>query len=256
MTVDSAFMWAFFSVFVRASAMMLSSPFFGAQSTPVSIRIMTTLAISGALSYALMPSMGPPPENLYVFAVALANEAVAGLLIGAFASLAFSAFQYAGSLLDLQIGLGSSHVMNPVDGIPSTLMSQFKSTLAIVIFLMMSGHHMLVRAFMSSYQLMPVINVKHAAAIQSGMVEMVGQTALIGLQIAAPVLAVSLVVDAALGLVNKAVPQMPVMLVGLPAKLGLGLIALSVGLPALVASVNASADLAASNLNAVFRAGK
>jgi flagellar biosynthetic protein FliR len=172
-----------------------------------------------------------------------------------FATLAFSAFQFAGALLDLQVGLGSSHVMNPVNGVPSTLIAQYKSTLAVVLFVLMSGHHMLIGAFVSSYRLMPSFTLNSLSAMQTGVVGLVSHTALLGLQIAAPVLAVSMVVDAALGLVNKAVPQMPVMLVGLPAKLGLGLVALSVGLPALVVSVNSGADLAGKALTQVFRAG-
>jgi flagellar biosynthesis protein FliR len=65
---------------------------------------------------------------------------------------------------------------------------------------------------------------------------------LLALQMAAPVAAVSFVVDAALGLVNRAVPQMPALLVGLPAKVLMGLVALSVGLPALVGTVEAGVE--------------
>lgn len=256
MTLDNGFLWAFFSVFVRASAMMLASPFFGAHTTPVSIRVMATLSIAGALSFVLRPSVGPLPEDLHGFTMALLNEAATGLLIGLFTTVAFTAFQIAGALLDLQIGLGASQVMNPVNGVPSTLMSQYKSTLAIVIFVMLNGHHMLVQAFLSSYRLMPMLGESSIPALQNGIVGLVAQTSLLGLQIAAPVMAVGIIVDAALGLINKAVPQMPVMLVGMPAKLGLGLVALGVGLPAMVASVSGATDLASQTLSQVFRAAR
>lgn len=256
MTFDSAFLWAFFCVFLRASAMMLASPFFGAQTTPTSIRAMTTLSIAAALTFALQPSVGPLPAEMGGFALGLLNEIAVGLLIGAFATLVFSAFQIAGALLDLQIGLGASQILNPVDGVPATLLSQYKYTLAIVIFLLMNGHHLLFQAFVESYRLAPGLTQQSMLVIQDNLLSLIAQSALLGLQIAAPVMAVGLVVDAALGLVNKAVPQMPVMLVGLPAKLGLGMVALSVALPALVSGVSYGSELAAQSLTEVFRSAR
>ncbi|MBI5707004.1 MAG: flagellar biosynthetic protein FliR [Armatimonadetes bacterium] len=255
MRLDSAFLWAFFSVFVRASAMMLSSPFFSARSIPTSIRVMATLSIAMALTFALKPSIGELPGDMHGFVFGLLGEAVAGLLIGALTTLAFSAFEVAGSMIDLQMGLGASQILNPVNGVPATLMSQYKSALSLVVFVLIDGHHMLVDAFISSYRLMPSIGSRNALALQVAIPELFAQTGFLALQIAAPVVAVSVVVDAALGLVNKAVPQMPVMLVGMPAKVGLGLVTLSVGLPALVAGVGHGTELAARSLTQVFQGG-
>ncbi len=84
MAFDAALMFSFLCVFVRCSAMFLSSPIFGAQSTPVVIRVMTCMAISGALTFALGKHVGPPPEDLYGFVMAVGHEVIAGLLIGAF----------------------------------------------------------------------------------------------------------------------------------------------------------------------------
>lgn len=255
MKLDSAFLWAFFSVFVRASAMMLSSPFFSARSIPTSIRVMATLSIAMALTFALKPSIGQLPGDMHGFVFGLMGEAVAGLLIGALTTLAFSAFEVAGALIDLQMGLGASQILNPVNGVPATLMAQYKATLSLVVFVLIDGHHMLVDAFISSYRLMPSFGADNALALQRAMPELFAQTGFLSLQIAAPVVAVSVVVDAALGLVNKAVPQMPVMLVGMPAKLGISLVTLSVGLPALVAGVGHGTELATRSLTQVFQGG-
>jgi flagellar biosynthesis protein FliR len=78
---------------------------------------------------------------------------------------------------------------------------------------------------------------------------------LLAIQIAAPVLGVSLVIDAALGVMAKAVPQMPVFLVGIPAKTALGLMAVALTLPALTGAVSNGIQLALQNLTPVFRGG-
>lgn len=238
MTFDSATLWAFLTVFVRASAMMLSSPIFGAQTTPVNIRVLTTLSVAGALTMALKPSLGPLPTDLGSMTFVLGNELLAGLLIGVTISLVFHAIQMAGSFLDFQIGLGSSQILNPVTGVPVTIVGQLKFLLALVIFLTINGHHQMIEAFVASYKAMPQLGYQAIDEVQTQIVPLFGQLALLSLQIAAPVAAVSLIVDAGLGFVNKAVPQMQVLIIGMPAKLALGFIALSITLPAVATAVD------------------
>lgn len=255
MPFDAALVFSFFCVFVRCSAMFLSSPIFGSQSTPVTIRVMTCMVISGALTVTLGPKIGPPPPDMYGFVMAIAHEVVAGLLIGTFMSLVLQSAQMAGAFADTQMGLGMSQIMNPVNGVTSTVISQFKYMLAVVIFLSMDGHHMMLQAFVKSYAEMPAISMESLPALKDGIVGLVTQVGLLGIQMAAPVLGVSLVVDAALGIMNKAVPQMQIIQVGMPAKIVIGMVALGVGLPALVAGVNTGVESGLTGLLRIFASG-
>lgn len=250
MAIDAAFMFSFLCVFVRCSAMFLSSPIFGSQSTPVSIRVMTSLAISGALTFALGKNIGPPPQDTYTLVMTVGHEVVAGLLIGSFMSFVLQSAQIAGGLIDTQMGLGMSQILNPVNGVSSTVIAQFKYMLAVVVFLSMNGHHLMLNAFAMSYGEMPGLSMEHLPALKDGIVGLVSQLMLLGLQMAAPVLGVSLIVDAALGIINKAVPQMQVIQVGMPAKIVIGMVALGVGLPAIVSGVNLGVE---SGLDALLR---
>jgi flagellar biosynthesis protein FliR len=233
-TFDSALLWAFLLVFVRCSAMMLVAPIFSAPSIPVQIRVMTTLALSGALVFAIRPAGAGLPADLGGLVLALANEAACGMLLGAFVSMALMAIQMAGSFLDLQVGLGMSQIMNPVTGIPSSALSQFKAMLGLVVFLGVQGHHFVLQAFVKSYEAMPVLSLATLDPLRHSLLGLVGDMSLLALQIAAPV--------AAMGVVNRAVPQMPVFLVGLPVKIGASMLALSVALPALVFGVQAGVE--------------
>jgi flagellar biosynthetic protein FliR len=249
MHLDAALMYSFVVVFVRCSAMLLVSPMFGAQNSPVQIRIFTTLAIAGALTLALKPSIGPPPVEMYALAAAILKEILAGLLIGIFMSLVLQAAQMAGAIIDMQMGLGMSQAMNPLTGVPVTVISQFKFMLALVLFLSMDAHHQMIIAFARSYQTMPALSYESIPAIKTGIGTLMGQLSLLALQIAAPVMAVSLIVDAGLGIVNKAVPQMQAMLVGLPAKVIMGMLALSLGLPAMTSAVSTGVGAAFRGLS-------
>ena len=255
MAFDSVLMFSFLCVFVRCSAMFLSSPVFGSASTPVAIRVMTCMAISAALTLTIGGKVGVPPTDLYSFVMAITHEVVAGLLIGTFMSLVLQAAQMAGSLIDTQMGLGMSQILNPVNGVSSTIISQFKFMLAVVIFLAMNGHHLMLQAFVKSYTDMPGLSMENLPILKDGLVGLITQLSLLSLQMAAPVLGVSLVVDAALGIINKAVPQMQVIQVGMPAKLVIGMVALGVGLPAIVAGVNTGVESGLSSLMRIFGGG-
>jgi flagellar biosynthetic protein FliR len=237
MPLDATTVYAFFLVFVRCSGMFIAAPMFGAANAPVTVRVYATLALSMALTAVVRPHIGEVPPHLGGFVLAVANEAASGLLIGAFFSLVLHAATLAGSFVDLQMGLGLSQALNPVTGIPVTVVGQFKYLLCLILFLQMNAHHLMLGSFVQSYASMPTLSAESAPAIQTSLVGLVASLTMLGIQMAAPVAAVSFVVDAALGLVNRAVPQMQSLVVGMPAKVMMGMIALSVGLPALAGAV-------------------
>lgn len=253
MSLDAGFLYCFLLVFCRASAMFLSSPMFGAQNTPVFIRILTTFAISGSLTFLVRPEVGAIPGDLWSLGAAVLGEVIAGLLIGGFCSLVLHACQMGGAFLDIQMGLGSAQTLNPVTGVPVTIISQFKFMLGLVLFLSLNAHHVMLRAFTQSYEVFPTLGLDLLPRIEHSLVGMVAYTAYLSLQIAAPLAAVGFVVDAALGLVNKAAPQMQVFMLGLPAKIGLGLVTISLALPALTLSVQSGVE---RSMDALFHTFK
>jgi flagellar biosynthesis protein FliR len=248
--MTESLIFSFAMVFIRCSAMMFSSPMFGSAKIPVMIRIFATMALSGALTLVLQPNIGKPPTDMYGLVSTALQEAVAGLLIGSFMSLALQMAEIAGGIMDHQLGLSMSQVLNPVDGVSVTILAQFKQMLAVVILFASNGHHTMLEAFVRSYDHMPSLS---AGAMTSNLAELIGGVSLLALQVAAPVLGVSLIIDAAMGIVNKASPQMQVFVVGLPAKIGVGLFAVAVTLPALVGAVNSSVGLALKALAGALR---
>ena len=252
MSVDGPLLIAFFLVFVRCSALLLSSPIFGAQTTPVHVRIMTTLAISASLTVVIKPTIQAMPTDLYSLTILVAQEAAAGILIGTFMSLALQVAQIAGGLMDLQTGLGSSHAMNPINGVDSTLLSQFKFMLGVVVFLSLDGHHLVLLAMVKSYSTMPLLSLESIPAIRDGLLGLLTGVCLLAVQIAGPVIGVSMVVDTTLGLISRAVPTFQAMQVGLPAKIALGLVAVGIGLPALTGGINSATNLALKALGPIL----
>lgn len=245
-------LFAFLMVFLRAGAMFLASPLFGAQTTPVTVRVLSTGALAAALTCVVKHSFGPIPDTLYGVVVAGGHEVFAGLLIGACMSLAMMVGQIAGSMFDMQIGLSSSQMLNPVNGVEVTILSQYKYLLGVVLFLLCDAHHIAIRAFVRSYDVMPNFDATTLAAVQIGLVQLVTAVMLISLQIAAPGMAIALLLDGTFGLINRAVAQIQIMQVGLPAKLCLGLVAASFALPAMTVGVQSAVNQAVIALGPLF----
>ncbi|MBX7131192.1 MAG: flagellar biosynthetic protein FliR [Fimbriimonadaceae bacterium] len=240
MKLDAALVWAFALVFVRCGAMLLSSPIFGG-STPAQVRVGLTTMVALALTPVLRPYLGEVPPHLYGMASAVAYEALIGLLIGSCLQMLMMGAQMAGALLDIQIGLGTIQIFNPLTQTPVSLFAQFKFLLALVLLLLMNGHHLMFQAFVASYQYAP-LTASDLPHVQQGLLNLVGSICLLALQIAAPVAGVCVVVDAAAGIVNKSVPQMQAFMVTMPAKIMLGIVAMSLTLPAMTTAVQSGVE--------------
>lgn len=169
----------------------------------------------------------------------MGNEILVGILIGGTLQLFLLAVQMAGSILDFQLGMSSSQVFNPLSNQQVTLFSNLKTWLALVLLLLMNGHHMMLAAFVNSYKVAPTV---FTHGVQANMIHLMGNFALLTLQMAAPAAAVALLIDVAAGLVNKSVPQMQVYLVAMPGKVIMGVMTVSMALPVLVVTVQSGLE--------------
>lgn len=242
MKLDTAAFYTFFLIFVRCSGMVVAAPVFGAMNIPVRIRVSIAGALAFTLTALLQPKIGTPPADMVSFALAVGNEALSGLLIGGFFALVAQAAMMAGAFIDLQLGLGLSQALNPVAGVPVSVIGQFKYMLCLVVFLCADAHHLMLASLVESYSSMPTLSASMMPALQQNILDLVGKLSLLALQMAMPVIAVSFIVDAGLALINKAVPQMQSFFVGMPVKIGLGLLALTLALPAMTVGVRSGVE--------------
>ncbi len=247
MSLDATFLITFLSAFSRCTAMVMSSPLFGT-NVPVKVRVLFCLVVSMAMVPVLREHTTVIPQDLAQLAMMVGKDVVIGLIIGGMIQIMLAGFQMAGAFLDVQIGIGAAQVFSPMLGHTSSPISQFKFLLGLVLLLLMNGHHFMFQAFAHSYEMVGP-SLDRLDVMQATIISFISQVSLMALQIAAPVAAVSVVVDAAAGLVNKAVPQTQPFLLALPAKLMVGLFALGVGLPAMVVATQAGVNFTFSHMS-------
>lgn len=247
MSLDTTFILGFIAIFIRCSAMLMASPLYGS-GTPVTIRVFAAAIISLSLTPVIGPELNFEVGSLVELGMVMGREALFGLLIGLCMQFLLSAIQVAGSVSDMQMGLGSAMLFNPQIGGQSSPLGQFKFWLGLVMLLVMNAHHVMFQAFVASFQLQGSPMGPGGIDFVTAGTTLLGQLFVLSIQIAAPIIAVTVVIDVAAGLINRAVPQTQPFLLALPAKLGLGLLALSLALPALVVAVQRGVELTFTQL--------
>ena len=128
------------------------------------------------------------------------------------------ALRFGGEVLDLQIGLRAL-VFDPASGAQSGILSTGYYLLTLLFFVTIDGHHWLLRGVAGSFAIVPVGGLCLDADLASIASDLGTSVLVLGLRVAGPVMAALLLADLALGLVARAVPQINVFLVGIPAKI-------------------------------------
>jgi flagellar biosynthetic protein FliR len=256
MPFDPRDFWAFLLVFSRVTALVATAPVFSSAAIPRTVKV----GLAGLVSLATVPVVFPhvptPPGDLFSLAGQIGAEAAIGALLGFLANMVFAAVQIAGTVVDTQIGFAIIHVLNPYTGQPTAAIGQFYYQFALTLFLLADGHASLIGSVVGSFGVVGPGAAHFAGDVPGVLIDMMGQMFLLGFRIAVPAAAVLLVVDVSFAIVARAVPQMNVFIVGLPAKVIIGLITLSVGLPALALVLGQILPMIDTGLRAALSASR
>jgi len=223
----------FVLVLARIVGLTILAPLFGSRMVPARVRIalVVFLAVAMLPTVAAAGAVTPRLTSTLALVLALAAETAIGLLLGLIAQFVFGAVQMAGELAGMQMGLGLASLIDPQSHDRVVVLAQWQSALALLLFLAVDGHHMLIQAVAESFRHVPA----GAAALTSAGIGMTvvfaGGIFLLALKLAAPVLILVLLVNACLGALGKLVPQLNVMVVGFPINVAAGFFILAAAQP-------------------------
>ena len=164
-------------------------------------------------------------------------ETVTGLVLGYITSLCFSSLKIAGSLIDQQLGLSMANIYDPNNKEQSTLIKNIMYWMGIIIFFSMNGHHRLIEGIQHSFQLIE-IGENILTNNFDYIIYVFVQYFTIGFKIAVPIILALIVTDLIMGLISRSVPQLNVMVIGMPLKLLVGIVFLMIALPFIITEVH------------------
>ncbi|MFC1882411.1 flagellar biosynthetic protein FliR [Thermodesulfobacteriota bacterium] len=221
----------FFLIFFRVGAILMSIPVFDSKSIPLFFKIALAFATSIILFPMLRVDPVPMATSVLALAVGVTGEILLGLIIGFSVKLIFAGIQLAGQLAGYQMGMALANVMDPSSSQQVPLLAQFNNLFGLLIFISINAHYLFIRALTHSFEMVPPLNVNFSGSLMEHLIKMSGNMFVIGIQVGAPVIAALLITSVAFGLIARTVPQMNVLIVGMPLKIVIGLLFLGISLP-------------------------
>jgi flagellar biosynthetic protein FliR len=217
--------------FLRVSGFMFTTPVFGSKLVPTMIRVWLALLVAVVLMPALRTAGELPVITSGAFMIVAVREVLLGLLIGFVSSFFIYGVEFAGHVVGLQMGFGTSTLFDPLTEAEVSVLGTFKGMLAVTLFLVTNGHHEVLSTFVSSYRMIPAGGSGLAAAGIGGMVAATASIFSVAVRVSIPILSALLMAEVGLALLAKTVPQMNIFVVGFPVKVMLGLAVFGFSVP-------------------------
>ncbi|MFT3811610.1 MAG: flagellar biosynthetic protein FliR [Micropepsaceae bacterium] len=223
--------FAFLLIFARLGAMLMVFPGVGEGFVSARFRLGLALAVSFVMLGPLGAVMPPLPSDGGALFLLVAVEGLIGLSIGIAARLLLTSLNVAGNVIAMQTGLGFAINVDPTQGSHGAIVSTFLVTLGIVMIFVTGAHQILFGAIGRSYELFQPGIAPPVSDFLELVVRFVSSSFLLGIELTAPFLVLSLVFYAGLGVVSKLMPQFQVFFIAMPLSIlaGFGLLMVLVG---------------------------
>ena len=212
-------------VFLRTGAFFLGIPLFAGKMIPKKIRTAFALMLS-LLINPLVPA-DLELANHFAGAILLAlNEMCIGLLLAMTVRMVFFAVELAGHLISYEIGLMASNSVNPLLGSSDATITTLLYYFSLLLFFVAGVHYDVLKAFIMSFELLPIGAFFLKASPTVEFVEEVSHVFVIGTLMAAPFIALNFLVNVSFAVLGKAVPKMNVFMTSFAIRILSGLVLL------------------------------
>lgn len=217
--------WYVFLVSVaRITAMFGSLPLF--TSSRAAIRLRLGVAIS--ISFLLFPILDFRLSELQMtaagFGIILVQEVLLGLLMGFVVQLIFFAVQFGSTIVGYQMGFAAAEILDPQYQQQVPLLSQFQNIIAVLLFLALDIHHIILRVIVRSFTILPPGNMDLSGNAIPLLLTMTGEMFVLGIQLVIPVLMVLMLSMFILGIMSRVFSQLQVFMLSFPINIALAFI--------------------------------
>jgi flagellar biosynthetic protein FliR len=210
--------WTGALIFARIGAILMLLPGFGETYVPPRVRLSLALVVTLALWPVVRGVLPALPESM---------GSMIGMLIRMFAG----ALTTAGEIVSLQTTLSFAQTANPLQAQPGTTVATFLMLFGTTLIFATNTHHLFIAALVGSYELIAPARPMIVGDFAAMAVRTVGDSFMLGVQMAAPVMVFALIFNLASGLVARVMPQFQIFFAAAPLSviLGLSVFALSLG---------------------------
>ena len=221
----------FVMVLTRISAFFLVIPVFGWKSIPARIKVAMTVLLAIFFSMITPLSVNAGQISSTEAVLLMANEATYGLALGLIATFVFAAVRLSGRIIERQMGLAMAQILDPLTGERTQPLGSLLEMIFIMLFLSANGHHLFLLIISRSYESFPAGSIPTIPVLAEGIINAGSTMLLHGLKLAAPILATFLLLMVVLAVLARMVPEMNILFISLPLRVGLGLLMVAIFMP-------------------------
>jgi flagellar biosynthetic protein FliR len=219
-------------VLTRVAAYVTASPVFVAERVMGMVRAILIGLLAASL-YGAHP-MTVPPDALVT---ALVVEGLLGAMFGLCTRMVALGINFAGEMIDTNIGFGFARILNPMLPEESGPVMNISQLLGGLIFFMVGGQHLVILGLSRSFELFPAGHAGFQHGWVTKLCDQFGDLLCCGVMLALPVMLTLMATQAGLALLSRVAPQMNVWAVGLMATCAMGIVSLWVFTPAWVRAI-------------------
>ncbi len=230
MVITVSMAMVFIMIMARFLGLFMMAPIFSSRTIPAPMKLCLITWITIVI-FMITPIPMQLPSTMLSFAIAVFNEFLVGYILGFVAHLIVVSVQEAGSLMDMQMGLSVASALDPASGTQTTIISRLMYQMALLIFVLVDGHHALLGAVQQSFRVIPVATLVIYPGLMDQLGYLAGQIFSNALLLAMPIIVVIFLLDFSLGLLGRVAPQVNVFFLGFQLKPVLGLWVLLITLP-------------------------
>lgn len=218
-------------VFLRIAGVIFIAPIFGHGSIPVIAKIFLAIVITYMLMFLVKDFQFNQEQGLLMLALTGAKELITGMIIGFAFNIVLWGIAFGGMIIGQETGFGVAAIFNPSVEFENNIIGDFYYLIALMVFLLINGHHFIIQSIHSSLKLIPLGTYVIDGDVLREVVKYAGGVFVIAIKIAAPILVSFFLVHVAMGVISRMIPQMQVFFVALPLQMILGLMLIASAAP-------------------------
>ena len=209
------FLGAMLLTLVRISGIFVFTPFFSASAFPVRVKAV----LAGAIAFLLGPLVAALPNSHAEIGVpAIIGELAVGLVYGVMLSLLSEMLLFAGQIMGVQFSFSAVNLLDPTSAIQTPLMGDLLQLMGTLVIMAAGLDRILLASFVRSFRAVPLGSYAFSPITATSIVNAASGIFFAAVELAAPLLAATMLVEVAVALLSKLSPQLPVMAFTVPLK--------------------------------------
>ncbi len=214
----------FLLILVRVASFIFVCPFFGGRQTPNIVKIGFSLLLSIML-YGAVPYVAPDYNTIIGYTVIVLKEVMVGFLIGFSVQLCELIAAFAGTVVDMQIGLSMVNIFDPNTNEQVTITGSLYSQVLTIMLIITGMYRFILNALADTFKVIPINGaVINADRFLETIIGFMRDYVVIGFRICLPIFIITFITNMVLGILAKVSPQMNMFAVGIQIKIIIGLL--------------------------------